>query len=248
MSDMRNIIDEIRSELIRNSNEKTRISGERFFKEEVRLYGLKSADVDEIGKKFYKKIPERVKDEIFGLCEELWKSGYLEESIISCQWAFNMRRYFKPEDLSTYERWIDNYVTNWASCDTFCNHTVGTLLEMYPEQVSELKNWAKSENRWMRRASAVSFIIPARKGLFHGAIFEIADILLQDEDDMVRKGYGWMLKSASQFDQKTVYEYVMKNKNNMPRTSLRYAIEKMPDGLKKSAMEKQDSITRKNRF
>lgn len=235
---MSSIIDEIRLDLIKNSNEKTRISGERFFKEEVRLYGLKSADVDQIGKKFFKKIPGRVKGEIFGLCEELWKSGYLEESFISCQWAFNMRKDFKPEDLSTFEKWIDNYVTNWASCDTFCNHTVGALLEMYPEQVSELKNWAKSGNRWMRRASAVSFIIPARKGLFHETVFEIAEILLLDEDDMVRKGYGWMLKSASQADQKAVYEYVLKNKHIMPRTSLRYAIEKMPAGLKKSAMAK----------
>ena len=69
-------------------------------------------------------------------------------------------------------------------------------------------------------------------------IFEIADILLEDLDDMVQKGYGWMLKVASQIHQKQVFTYVMKHKSQMPRTALRYAIEKMPKDLKAKAMEK----------
>ena len=72
--------------------------------------------------------------------------------------------------------------------------------------------------------------------MFLNDIFEIADILHSDSDDMVRKGYGWMLKAASQAHQKEVFDYVMKRKATMPRTSLRYAIEKMPQELKKLAM------------
>ncbi len=68
--------------------------------------------------------------------------------------------------LGIFERWVNNYVTNWATCDTLCNHSVGTLIEMYPEKIADLKKWAKSPNRWMKRASAVSLIVPARKGLF----------------------------------------------------------------------------------
>ena len=90
----------------------------------------------------------------------------------------------------------------------------------------------------MRRASAVSLIVPARKGLFLTDILEIADILLLDKDDMVQKGYGWMLKSAGEAYQNQVFDYVMKNKATMPRTSLRYAIEKMPEVLKLQAMAK----------
>jgi 3-methyladenine DNA glycosylase AlkD len=101
-----------------------------------------------------------------------------------------------------------------------------------------LKQWAKSANRWVKRASAVSFIIPARKGLFLNDIFEIADTLLMDKDDMVQKGYGWMLKAASQAHEEEVFDFVMNNKGIMPRTALRYAIEKMPIELKSRAMEK----------
>ena len=68
---------------------------------------------------------------------------------------------------------------------------------MFPNQVSTLKKWAKSKNMWMRRAAAVSLIIPAKKGLFLKDIFEIADILMMDKEDLVQKGYGWMLKEAS---------------------------------------------------
>jgi 3-methyladenine DNA glycosylase AlkD len=90
----------------------------------------------------------------------------------------------------------------------------------------------------VKRASAVSLIVPARQGKFLDDIFEIADILHSDSDDMVQKGYGWMLKAASQAHQEEVFRYVMNKKATMPRTSLRYAIEKMPAELKSKAMAK----------
>jgi 3-methyladenine DNA glycosylase AlkD len=129
-------------------------------------------------------------------------------------------------------------VDNWASCDTLCNHTVGEFLERYPQFLPKLNEWARSENRWVRRAAAVSLIVPARKGLFLGDIFSIADILLKDEDDLVRKGYGWMLKASSQAYPDKVFEYVMTHKEEMPRTALRYAIEKLPPDMRHQAMER----------
>lgn len=235
---MSKIVEEIRKELIKNSDEKTRISGERFFKESVKLYGLKSAVTERIGKEYFNKIKEKEKSEIFDLCEELWKSGYLEESGIACNWSYFVHKDYEPGDIKVFERWVTDYVSNWATCDTLCNHTVGTLIEMYPDKIADLKRWTKSQNRWMKRASAVSLIIPARKGLFLSDIFEIAGQLLLDTDDMVQKGYGWMLKAASQAHQKEVFDYVFKNKAIMPRTSLRYAIEKMPPELKTKVMVK----------
>ncbi len=59
-----------------------------------------------------------------------------------------------------------------------------------------------------------------------------------DKDDMVQKGYGWMLKEASKKHQAEVFDYVMKRKAEMPRTALRYAIEKMPAEMRKKAMER----------
>lgn len=232
------IVSEIRRELADNADEKTRDGGKNYFKEEIRLYGVKTAAVSKIAKERFKAIKDKEKNDIFALCEELWSSGYMEESFIAANWAYFLRKRYEPSDFSVFERWVEKYVSNWASCDTLCNHAVGEYVERYPQYVKELKRWAKSKNRWMRRASAVSLILPARRGMFLKDIFEIADILLLDRDDLVQKGCGWMLKEASKAHQKEVFDYIMANKKEMPRTALRYAIEKMPPALKKKAMEK----------
>jgi len=236
---MENIIERIRIALTNSIDEKTRATSQHFFREKIKSYGIKVPLVNKISKEYHKQIDLRTKAEVFELCEILWKSGFLEESFIACDWSYRLHRKYEPEDFQIFERWINDYVNNWASCDTLCNHTVGEFIEMYPEYLERLKIMARSDNRWTRRASAVSLIIPARKGKFLNEIFEIADILLQDKDDLVQKGYGWMLKAASESNQEAVFEYVIRNKAAMPRTALRYAIEKMPGDLKSKAMAKQ---------
>jgi 3-methyladenine DNA glycosylase AlkD len=134
--------------------------------------------------------------------------------------------------------WIEKYIDNWAKCDGFCNHTVGDLIMKYPQDIEELKAWASSNQRWLKRASAVSLIIPARKGMYLQDIFEIAQRLLTDPDDMVQKGYGWMLKESSRIHQDEVFQFVYDNKKQMPRTALRYAIELMPAEMRKEAMKR----------
>jgi len=235
---MENIIEKIRLELQANFDEKTLASTQRFFKEKIISYGAKNSAISKIAKEYFALIEKKSKSEIFELCDILWNSGYLEESFIASNWSYRLRSQFELEDFQIFEKWISNNINNWASCDTFCNHTIGEFIEMYPEKVNWLKSLTKSENRWVKRASAVSLIIPAKKGMFLNEIFEIADALLADKDDLVQKGYGWMLKVASIPHQKEIFDYVVKNKSIMPRTALRYAIEKMPDDLKSIAMKR----------
>lgn len=235
---MNQILQTLRLELHKNIDPKTSDTGQHFFKEKVNIYGIKTAVVTTIGNKHFKTLHGNTKAEIFALCDELWQSGIMEESFVACNWSYQLRKQFEPSDFQIFKKWIKEFVSNWASCDTLCNHTVGEFVEMYPDFLNELKAFAKSENRWERRASAVTLIIPARKGKFLKDILEIADLLLLDADDLVQKGYGWMLKAASQAHQQEIFEYVMQKKSVMPRTALRYAIEKMPQELKNRAMEK----------
>jgi 3-methyladenine DNA glycosylase AlkD len=232
------IIQRIRNELKENMDEKTRNSFQRFFKEKVKGYGVKTGTVGKIAKRYWKEVKGKKKEEIFKLCEELLGSDYVEEASIVSFWGMNFKDFIEFGDLAIFEEWIKRYVNNWAKCDGICNHTVGDLIAKYPESVEELKKWAKSDNRWLKRASAVTLIIPARKGEFLKEACEISDLLLVDADDMVQKGYGWLLKEESRKHQKEVFEYVIENKHKMPRTALRYAIELMPEKLKKKAMEK----------
>ncbi len=226
----------VRQDLQKSIDPKTRDGAQRFFKEEVKFHGVKSATVKKITTEHFREIKHLKKEVIFSLCEDLLESGFGEEAFIAFQWSYNLRRAFTPEDFFVFERWTQAYVDNWAKCDTLCNHTLGSFIEMYPEFMAKLKGWAISENRWLRRASAVTLILPARKGLFLDEAFMISDILLMDGDDMVLKGYGWLLKEASKKHQSEVFDYVMKRKSDMPRTALRYAIEKMPAEMRKKAM------------
>ena len=236
---MESLVQNLQNDLKSQATEQNRISGERYFKESVKLYGVKATQVQAIAKKYYgSHIKKMDKTQLLKLCEQLWQSGYMEETFVACHWTEKFTKQFTPEDFLILEKWVMNYINNWASCDTFCNHTIGDLLMMYPQLIERVKPLAKSDNRWVRRAAAVSLIIPAREGLFHNHIIDIATLLLTDNDDMVQKGYGWMLKAASQANQELVFNFVMSNKANMPRTALRYAIEKMPPELKVKAMAK----------
>ena len=236
-----NIISTIRQELEQQTDVKTKEISQSFFKEKITAYGVKTAIVNKIAEKYFQEIRPRGKKEIFALCEELLKSDYTEEAFIAFKWAYRLRSEYEPSDFTIFERWLNKYVNNWAKCDTLCNHTIGSFVERYPRYIENLKKWTRSENRWLRRAAAVTLIIPAKQGEFLKDIFEIAESLLQDKDDLVQKGYGWMLKEASRMHQKEVYNYVLRNNKLMPRTALRYAIEKMPEDLRRLAMGKTES-------
>jgi 3-methyladenine DNA glycosylase AlkD len=235
---MHSILAQIREDLKSNTDFQTQKSFQRFFKEQVKYYGVKTETVGKIAKKYWTQVQNLDKQTIFALCEELYGSDYTEEAFVVSFWLPNYIEHLEPSDLATFKSWIERYINNWAKCDGFCNHTVGDLIQKYPEAVNELKKWAKSENRWLRRASAVSLIVPAKEGCFLQDALEISDLLLTDGDDMVQKGYGWLLKEESRKHQKEVYEYIDKNKMIMPRTALRYAIELMPKQLKSKAMKK----------
>jgi len=234
----RDVISAIRLELQGQSNEKTRTSFQRFFKEGITCYGVKSADVSQIARRYFSQIKPLGKQEIWLLCEKLLQSDYSEETTIAFDWSYRLHNQYTRDDFAIFENWLRKYVNNWAKCDTLCNHAIGALVIRYPELIGNLKQWTPSTNRWLRRGAAVTLIIPARNGQFLKDIFDIADSLITDEDDMVQKGYGWLLKEASRKHQQELFDYVMKHKAVMPRTALRYAIELLPVELKHRAMEK----------
>ena len=236
---MSTILAQIRVELQANVDEHTKQISQHFFKENIKVYGIKTATVGKIAKKFWPQIKTLGKQEIFRLCEQFYSSDYLEEAGLVADWLPRYLEFLEASDIATFKRWIESYINNWAKCDSFCNHTIGDLIVKCPEIVGEVKSWAKSTNRWLKRASAVSFIVPAKRGKFLVDAFEICDVLLLDGDDMVQKGYGWLLKEESRVHQKEVFDYVVKYRKVMPRTALRYAIELMPKELKEEAMKKE---------
>ena len=230
------IIAAVRRDLQSLADAKTRDNYRRFFKEDVTFYGVSNNIVNRLAGQYYREIKSLPKNDIFLLCEELLKSDYCEEAFVAFDWSYRLRGNYAPEDFTVFDSWLRKYVNNWAKCDTLCNHTVGAFIHKFPRYIKHLREWASSENHWLRRAAAVSLIVPAKQGRCLDDAFEIAGILLTDSDDLVRKGYGWLLKDASIKHCSEVFDFVMEHKQVMPRTALRYAIERMPPELRRLAM------------
>ena len=89
---------------------------------------IKTAVVGNIAKSKFKYVKNLPKAKIFDLCEELWQSGFMEESFIACYWSLLIHKNYMPDDFTVFEKWVGTYLNNWASCDTLCNHDRGYVL------------------------------------------------------------------------------------------------------------------------
>lgn len=209
-----------------------------FFKEPVKILGVKTPIVRKIAKKHFKNLNKKSKPEIFNLCEQLLRSGYNEKITVALAWSFYLKKDFTKSDFKIFSFWLKKYISNWSSCDDFCCHSLGYLILKYQDLLLDLQKLANSKNRWERRASAVALIYPIRHDKkFLPNIFKTAQILLQDNDDLVQKAYGWMLKEASNNYPQEVLKFINQNKSKMPRTALRYAIEKYPTKIRKQILQ-----------
>jgi len=101
---METISKQIRQQLRQNSDSHTKASGQKFFKESVRVLGVKTAVVSKIAKTFNKEIKAMEKKQVFDLCEELWQSGYLEESFVACHYSYLISNKYLPSDFGILEK------------------------------------------------------------------------------------------------------------------------------------------------
>jgi len=235
---MNDIIKHIRAELLQNIDPVYRQGAQNYFKEGIVLHGVRLPVVRTISGKYYQKVKGSGKSEIFALCDRLLSYGTSEERTIAFDWAWRRRWEFQPSDFHIFERWLKDHVNNWGGVDDLCGHTFGYFIEQFPEFLPDVFRWTRVKPWHFRRAAAVALIYPVRRGKYFGNVLQTADALMNDGHYLVQKGYGWLLKEACKKFPGEVFDYVMRNKDRMPRTALRYAIEKMPPAQRKKAMEK----------
>jgi 3-methyladenine DNA glycosylase AlkD len=119
-----------------------------------------------------------------------------------------------------------NKINNWDLVDVTCPHIVGKYLHNKDRKI--LVRWAHSDHLWTRRIAMVSNWWFIRNGDLN-SVFKIAKILLQDEHDLIHKAVGWMLREAGKKDMIKTEIFMRKYYKKMPRTMLRYAIERYPE-------------------
>lgn len=183
------ILQKIRFSLSRFSHPKYFMNAQQFEKEKLESpMVLRAGVVRKISAEHFREIRNLPKDEIFKLCEELLKDGNGNLGEIARDWAYRCKSGYEKKDFKTFERWLKKYVHNWGSCDHLCVHPLGHLILQFPELAAKTKKWTRSKNQWERRAAAVTLIPALRRKLLLKEAFATADILLQDEKDLVQKG------------------------------------------------------------
>lgn len=144
----------------------------------------------------------------------------------------------KEEIVNIYLKNISNNINNWDLVDLSCPQIVGKYF-FEKKEYSILFKLAKSNNLWERRVSMISNLYAIRKGEFKTAL-QIAERLLHDEHDLINKAVGWMLREVGKRDIRIEREFLEKYFRNMPRVTLRYAIERMEKKERAYFMEKNN--------
>jgi 3-methyladenine DNA glycosylase AlkD len=205
-------------------------SGQRFFKEPVPLLGIGAPAIHRVVRDLLREVRGvwSASDAV-RFCDLLVKEPHLETRAV----GFLALAPFAPEAgpslLRRIRSWLDRSCGNWAAVDTLAPSVLGSFLDRHPDRIDEVIRWTTAKNIWVRRGAAVAFVTHARKGAHLDAVYRIAERLLGDEEDLMHKAVGWLLREAGKADTPRLERFLRKHGPRIPRTTLRYAIERFPD-------------------
>jgi 3-methyladenine DNA glycosylase AlkD len=227
------LLKSVRAQLTAAADPKFEAGLRWFFKEPVKPYGVRTPRVRELARLAYREVktwPVRDRDRFV---TELWKGGMLEEGVLVSHLYRRFAKSCGEREFAMFEQWINRYVRNWSHCDGVSTWQIAASIANQPGLADRLAGWTKSKNRWKRRSAAVSFIQEAKRGRQTETIFHVCSLLMEDADDMVRKGVGWLLKETYPKKPREVLEFLAGWRAQTPRLVLRLAAEKMTDKDKK---------------
>jgi 3-methyladenine DNA glycosylase AlkD len=204
-----------------------------FFKDEIKSHGWYTADLRQAARRFRRDLRKEFGlDFLLKIADELFSGTVLEEKIAAVFLLEKLDPDFGDREFNLFELWLDR-ISSWADHDGLVHCLISPMVAAKPARVNNVFRWSKSPNRWRRRAACVALIRGARAKMFFPEITKLSDTLLLDEDDMVQKGLGWLLRETAKFDVKRTVPYLMKIRKRAPRLVLRTACETLPTALRK---------------
>lgn len=207
-----------------------------FFKEEVQSRGWYTAELRKVAVRFRRSISREMgMDFLLKVADELFSGRVLEEKVFAVFLLEKHAAQLGDKEFRRFASWIDR-VSSWADHDGLAHYLLAPMISAVPRRCTEVFRWAQSPNRWRRRAACVALIRGAREKKFFGEIVRLSNRLLRDDDDMVQKGLGWLLRETAKADPKRTLPYLMKIRNKAPRLVLRTACETLPMRVRKEVL------------
>jgi 3-methyladenine DNA glycosylase AlkD len=209
---------------------------QHFFKEEIQSRGWYTGELRKVAVRFRRTIQrERGLGFLVQVADKLFCGEVLEEKNFAVLMLEKVVGELGDSEFNRFESWLSR-ISSWADHDALVHYLIAPMMVAKPARVSKVFHWAWSRNRWHRRAACVALIQGTRQKLFFAQITRLSNQLLADQDDMVQKGLGWLLRETAKADAKRTVPYLMKIRARAPRLVLRTACETLPGATRKRVL------------
>lgn len=227
---------QIRQTLKTGGSAKRAAGVQRFFKEAIQSHGWKTAELRRAIRLCRKEIlTHRDFDFLVEVADHLFSGPVLEEKAAGVFLLEDLTGKCNDREFKVFETWLDR-ISSWADHDGLVHCLISPMVVENPTRTKFVFPWARSRDRWHRRAACVALIRGARAQMFFPEIVILSNSLLGDQDEMVQKGLGWLLRETAKSDAKRSVPYLMKIRGRAPRLVLRTACEKLPSAIRKQVL------------
>lgn len=207
-----------------------------FFKEAVQSRGWYTAELRKVAVRLRRTIiREAGLPFLLQVADKLFSGRVLEEKIFAVLLLEKHADQFGDRECKRFASWLSR-VTSWADHDALVHYLIAPMMAARPARASIVFRWARSRNRWYRRAACVALIRGTRQKMFFREIVQLTGLLLRDEDEMVQKGLGWLLRETAKADPQRMLPYLMKIRRESPRLVLRTACETLPPASRREVL------------
>ena len=201
---------------------------QHFFKEEIQSRGWRAVELRKLARRFTKVIKgDAGLPYLIDIADHLFHGRVLEEKVLAVLLLETSTKDMTRDDFDLFEGWLKR-VSTWADHDALASYLIGPIVAREPKLARRTLVWAKSKDRWHRRAAAVSLIRGVRLKQFESETKQITALLLTDDDLMVQKGLGWLLRETAKYDPDFAVPLLMRIRKTAPRLVLRTGCETLP--------------------
>src|SRR5580765_3018121 len=207
-----------------------------FFKEEIKSHGWYTGDLRRAVHRLRREII-REHDFAFlvNVADKLFSGPVLEEKVAAVFLLEKMDAQFGDREFRIFESWLDR-IGCWADHDGLVHYLIAPMMVSKTSRAQRVFVWARSRNRWHRRAACVALIQGTRRKMFLPQIIRLSNMLLADENDMVQKGLGWLLRETAKYAPKNAISYLRQIRGRAPRLVLRTACETLPPSARRKIL------------
>jgi 3-methyladenine DNA glycosylase AlkD len=203
-----------------------------FFKKEdvVALYGVNAPAVHALVREIHDQVKHSWSaSHAVAFCDEMVRRPHLEAKLVGFLLLGRFARQFTSGLLTVVETWLaEDLVDSWAAVDGLSTVT-SPLLGRHAVLLPRILEWSGSPSRWQRRAAVVTFVPFARRGAHLPDAYRLVERLADDSEDLVHKACGWLLREAGKTDSSRLIRFLELRGRRLPRTTVRYAIERLPE-------------------